>query len=240
MSKRISFFLGVLFLGLVLIRLAQNYFPPEKTSISQKKNSELSMSDAFDYYTLVLSWSPSYCQSSEGRKNARQCPRNEISKYSFVLHGLWPQFEKGYPERCASSEKDIVPREVVEGMLDIMPSPKLIYHEYQKHGRCSGLSIKDYFKVSRNLFLSVKIPERYSSARNGDFIAPEELKQDFLNHNPQLYEGTIFVSCSKGQTPHLRDIRICFSKDFVPRRCGENEQGEQLCSSNKIHIPPRQ
>lgn len=240
MTKRISYYLGVLFLGFVLIHVAQNFFPKENLPISQKKNPELGIGGAFDYYTLVLSWSPTYCQSSEGRKNSRQCPRNETSKYSFVLHGLWPQFEKGYPERCASSEEKIVPREVVEDMLEIMPSPKLIYHEYQKHGRCSGLSVKDYFKMSRKLFLSIKIPERYSLIKNGDLVTRNELKQDFLNQNPQLNEDTIFVSCTKGPKPYLKDIRICFSKELVPRKCGENEKIEQLCSSNNIRIPLRQ
>ena len=58
----------------------------------------------FDFYVLALSWSPSFCQDSEerGREAREQCGLGR--PYSFVVHGLWPQYERGFP-RSASSRR---------------------------------------------------------------------------------------------------------------------------------------
>jgi ribonuclease T2 len=51
----------------------------------------------FDYYVLSLSWSPSFCETATGNARRQQCgPR----PFSFVVHGLWPQYERGFPESC--------------------------------------------------------------------------------------------------------------------------------------------
>ena len=55
----------------------------------------------FDYYLLALSWSPEYCASRNGARDKLQCVERQ---YGFVTHGLWPQFEKGYPSRCPTSQ----------------------------------------------------------------------------------------------------------------------------------------
>src|SRR6516165_2487386 len=51
----------------------------------------------FDYYVLSLSWSPSFCEEAEerGRNSQAQCGGRP---FSFVVHGLWPQYEHGFPE----------------------------------------------------------------------------------------------------------------------------------------------
>src|SRR5215469_12920657 len=53
----------------------------------------------FDFYLMSLSWSPSYCAAAHegGRSGGMQC---RARPYSFVVHGLWPQYEKGFPEYC--------------------------------------------------------------------------------------------------------------------------------------------
>ena len=55
----------------------------------------------FDFYVLSLSWSPSFCEEAaergnEGRSQA-QCGGRP---FSFVVHGLWPQYEHGFPDYC--------------------------------------------------------------------------------------------------------------------------------------------
>ena len=77
----------------------------------------------FDYYLLSLSWSPSYCAAS-GARGDRQCAR----RFAFVLHGLWPQFERGWPQDCQSPDRGYVPYRVAEDMRDIMPSDRLVSH----------------------------------------------------------------------------------------------------------------
>src|SRR5205823_13549256 len=53
----------------------------------------------FDFYVLALSWSPSFCEASgeRGTPPQQQCGARP---YSFVVHGLWPQYERGFPEFC--------------------------------------------------------------------------------------------------------------------------------------------
>src|SRR5688572_27140473 len=99
----------------------------------------------FDYYVLALSWSPTYCADAGDRRNDAQCaPRNE-RPYASVLHGLWPQHERGSPRDCRSDDRGWVPGPVADRMLDIMPSKRLVFHEYRRHGTCSGLGVDDYF-----------------------------------------------------------------------------------------------
>src|SRR5690606_30212477 len=85
----------------------------------------------FDFYVLSLSWSPSYCEA-EGRSADRsQCGTGR--DFAFVVHGLWPQFERGFPEFCSTrgGEPD---RASVDAMLDIVPSPSLVRYQWRKHG----------------------------------------------------------------------------------------------------------
>ena len=93
----------------------------------------------FDYYALALSWSPTHCSTPEGENDTLQCSRRDGRRYAFVLHGLWPQYEHGYPESCRIEQRPFVPQPVIDNVLDIMPSKGLVIHQYRKHGTCSGL-----------------------------------------------------------------------------------------------------
>src|SRR5262245_33662096 len=54
---------------------------------------------AFDYYVLALSWSPTYCADGGEERNDPQCTLGQKGRpYAFVLHGLWPQYERGWPQ----------------------------------------------------------------------------------------------------------------------------------------------
>ena len=52
----------------------------------------------FDYYVLSLSWSPSWCQLTGLKRGAEQCDATRDLKW--ILHGLWPQYENGWPKFC--------------------------------------------------------------------------------------------------------------------------------------------
>src|SRR5690606_33078804 len=89
----------------------------------------------YDFYVLSLSWSPTHCQMGGASANAQQCGSRQT--HGFVVHGLWPQFEKGWPEFCDSREPKRVPEALLRDNLDIMPSGSLIGHQWRKHGSCS-------------------------------------------------------------------------------------------------------
>lgn len=191
----------------------------------------------FDYYSLVLSWSPTHCAEDAGPDDALQCNRSDGRRYAFVLHGLWPQYERGYPENCATRSRPFVPEPTIDRMLDIMPSRGLIIHEYRKHGTCSGLTANEYFGASQALFKSIKIPERFRNPYESQFVSPEETISLFIDSNPELDEDMIAVSC-RGSGHRLREVYICFSKDGKPRACGKNENQNDLCRAQKMFVPP--
>ena len=48
-----------------------------------------------DFYVLSLSCSPSFCDAA-GDRAARQAECVQ-RPFSFVVHGFWPQYDKGFP-----------------------------------------------------------------------------------------------------------------------------------------------
>jgi ribonuclease T2 len=192
----------------------------------------------FDYYALVLSWSPSHCASQTREGYDPQCNRTDGKRYSFVLHGLWPQYApKGWPQDCPTRGRAFVPRPTINAMLDIMPSDKLVIHEYRKHGTCSGLEPQAYFDLSRKLYSSVKIPEDYINPFEAKFVSPGDLAADLMKVNPWLKPDMIGIDCG-GPGNRLTDVRICFSKDGQPTSCSRNEDQRRLCTAAKMYIPP--
>ena len=192
----------------------------------------------FDYYVLALSWSPTYCASRRDDRYDPQCDGSSGRPYAFVLHGLWPQYERGWPQHCRTADRGWVPGPVAERMLDIMPSKKLIFNEYRKHGTCSGLGVDGYFDLSRRLYESVKIPPRFVRLTDERlFVAPGELVRDFMAVNPQLKPDMISVQCG-GPGNRLREVRICFEKGGALRACGRNEDQRKLCPADRMYVPP--
>ncbi len=187
---------------------------------------------AFDYYALTLSWSPTYCADLGRRDGGPQC--NGPRPYAFVLHGLWPQRAKGWPEFCDTGGRPWVPQRTIDDMLDIMPSRQLIIHEYKKHGTCSGLSAERYFDTARKLYTSIKIPERYQLPQRPLRLSPGEVVSDFLAANPGLKPEMISIACDD----RLQELRICFGRDLRPSRCGSNETARKLCSRDAVTLPP--
>jgi ribonuclease T2 len=187
---------------------------------------------AFDYYVLVLTWMPSYCRDEgKGRKD-RQC--DGTKPHAFLLHGLWPQHEVGWPKDCRTGKRPWVPESVIAGMRDIMPSKSLVIHEYRAHGTCSGLAPAQYFAVARALYERIGVPSGFL-APGVNLDSPEEVERAFLDANPWLKPEMISVTCRKA---HLLDIRVCFGRDLAPRACGVNEDQRRLCAAPKITVPP--
>src|SRR6201993_2303573 len=123
------------------------------------QSAEQNQPGQFDFYVLSLSWSPSFCAAAADsyRSGGPQCgPR----PFSFVVHGLWPQYERGFPEYCQNPSPRLY-HGIVSDMLDLMPAPRLIYNEWDKHGTCSGLSANAYFETIRKARAAIKIPPDY-------------------------------------------------------------------------------
>lgn len=218
--------------GSIAIAEQRTPWPSERFNPPQQRN----VAGEFDYYALVLSWSPTYCSNS-GDGDQQQCNRSDGRRFSFILHGLWPQYEKGYPNSCRTARRPFVPQPLIDSMLDIMPSSRLVIHEYRKHGTCSGLDPQGYFGTARRLFESVRIPERYKNPFETQRASPAEVVRDFARANPNLDPAAIAVGCG-GPGNRLKELRVCFTKDGKPRACGDNENQRRMCSADSMYVPP--
>jgi ribonuclease T2 len=184
----------------------------------------------FDFYVLSLSWSPSFCDA--GSTRVQEQPECGPRTYAFVVHGLWPQYEKGFPKSCQVPSPRL-PRQIVSSMLDLMPAPRLVYHEWDEHGTCSGLSAAAYFKTVRDARSLVNIPTQYSGLESALTVNPNDVRNEFVKVNPKLTSGAIAIDCDKQR---LREVRICFDKDLGFRDCPEVVR--QTCRRDEIIMPP--
>ncbi len=188
----------------------------------------------FDYYVLSLSWSPSFCEAAEergntGRSQQAQCGRRP---FSFVVHGLWPQYEHGFPEYCQRPSPRL-DRNIMASMLDLMPAPGLIYNEWDKHGTCSGLEERAYFETVRKARAAVKIPPEFLQLSEPKTIAPADIEDAFIKANPGLTASAIAVTCNRTR---LSEVRICMSKDLQFRDCEEIDR--RACRRDQVTMPP--
>ncbi len=184
----------------------------------------------FDFYVLSLSWSPSYCEAEKSHANRQQCASGR--PYAFVVHGLWPQFERGFPADCTTAEPD-VPRERRAALYDLMPSAGLIGYQWRKHGSCSGLSQRDYFAVMRKARQQVRIPAEFARLDDYRMVDPAAAERAFLAANPGLDAAAIAVTCDKR---YLREVRICLTKDLKFRACPEIDR--RSCRLSRAVMPP--
>jgi ribonuclease T2 len=185
----------------------------------------------FDFYVLALSWSPSFCEAAgeRGTPPQQQCAARP---YSFVVHGLWPQYENGFPEFCQVPAPRL-DRNIIASMLDLMPAARLIFNQWDKHGTCSGLSPRAYFDTVRKARAVVKIPDEYIEPKQILTVTPDEVEEAFVNANAGLARDAIAVTCDSRR---LGEVRICLGKDFRFRPCAEIDR--RACRREKVVMPP--
>ncbi len=184
----------------------------------------------FDYWVLSLSWSPSWCAVEGDSRGAEQCERD----LGWSLHGLWPQYEQGYPEYCETSRPD-PSRAETAAMADIMGSGGLAWHEWKKHGRCSGLSSQDYFEVSRRAYEAVARPEVLRAVDAPVHLPARVVEEAFLEADDGLFADAITITCGQGR---IREARICLTRDdLAPRRCGADVVRD--CTLDDALLAPR-
>lgn len=189
----------------------------------------------FDFYVLALSWSPSYCASVKEGGNERMTRASEMQcgarPFSFVVHGLWPQYEHGFPSSCQNPAPRL-DRRLVDSMLDLMPSPRLVYVEWDRHGTCSGLSAPAYFEAVRKARAAIKVPGDFVELASPEMVSPASVATSFLKANPGLPADAIAVTCDRRR---LTEVRICLGKDLSFHACPEIVQ--RACRQEKVVMP---
>jgi ribonuclease T2 len=183
-------------------------------ALAAPAQAENDRAGVFDYYVLALSWSPSWCALEGDAREAAQCAPGK--GLGFTLHGLWPQHERGWPDYCRSDKSDPSRRQS-GAMADIMGDGGLAWHQWKKHGRCSGLSAEAYFDLSRRAYASVVLPPVLSKLAEPIRVDPKVIERAFLEVNPDMAADGVTVTCKQGR---ISEVRICLTKSLEPRACG--------------------
>lgn len=184
----------------------------------------------FDFYVLSLSWSSGFCETNGAADGKSQCQAG--ANLGFVVHGLWPQYEHGFPSNCASSQN--ITRQALDQVRGLFPDEGLARYEWRKHGTCSGQSAQAYFADVRRAFRAIRIPDAFAAPRQEQTLAPADILRAFSTANPQLRSGMAAVGCTRGV---LQEVRICLSKDLLGFRPCE-EVARQSCRTRQVSVPP--
>jgi ribonuclease T2 len=200
------------------------------SATARHRKSSDSEPGTFDYYLLSLSWSPAFCLADPG---AAEC--NGPRRFGFIVHGLWPQYEKGWPENCNVHAQ--VPESVVSSISDIMPARGLVYHEWSAHGTCSGLDAKDFFALVRRAYGGITVPASLSGVTHQIEQSPSAIAAEFLQANPKLTTQSIVVTCNRQEVPRLREVRVCLDRDLNPRACSA-DAARGACRAATLVVPP--
>lgn len=194
-----------------------------------KRSSNAQASGDFDFYVLALSWSPAYCERQGSRADPSQCGSG--GPRGFVLHGLWPQYERGFPTNCRTTGRQPT-RAQIDGVLDLWPSAGLVRHEWRTHGTCSGLDPVSYFALAREAAGNVVTPPSLRSPDRATDVSPADVERAFIEANPKLKPSGIAVQCEDGA---MSEVRICMTKDLAFRPCAAVDR--QACRSSRVSLP---
>ncbi len=161
--------------------------------------------------------------------SSNRLPRRSIPVYIALSRS---QYDKGFPENC----QDPAPRldhRLVGAMLDLMPAPRLIYNEWDKHGTCSGLDAKAYFDTVRKARAAVTIPADYADPQAALTVTPGAVEAAFIKANPTLPADGMAVICSGKR---VSEVRLCLAKDLKFRACPE--VAKRGCRRDLLLMPP--
>ena len=186
----------------------------------------------FDYYVMALSWSPNWCAREGDARGSDQC---DVGRgHGWILHGLWPQYEAGWPSYCRTAERDPSQRDTA-AMADIMGTSGLAWHQWKKHGRCTGLSAAQYFALSREAYGRIARPPAFDRLDETIRLPAQVVEDAFMAANPSLTDDMMTVTCSGDR---IAELRLCLTRDLEPRLCGQDVRRD--CTAGQALMdPPR-
>lgn len=167
----------------------------------------------FDYYVLALSWSPTWCALEGDQRGSPQC--DEDADFGWVLHGLWPQYEDGWPSYCRTTHRN-PSRSETAAMADVMGSGGSAWHQWNKHGRCSGLASEEYYDLAREAYASIARPEVFRRLQSAVRVPAAVIEEAFLETNPELSADGLTITCKSSR---IQEARICLTRELEPRLC---------------------
>lgn len=184
----------------------------------------------FDYYVLALSWSPNWCAVEGDARGSEQC--DSARDLGWVVHGLWPQYEEGWPSYCRHNFR-APSRGVTRAQADIFGDGGAAWYQWKKHGTCAGLEPADYYDTVRRAYEAVERPEVLRKLENPVRLPAKVIEQAFLQANPDWQANMLTITC-KGD--RIQEARLCLTKDLEPRKCGRDVRRD--CSQTRALLEP--
>lgn len=171
-------------------------------------------------YTLAVSWSPEFCKGREMESRHRTQCSGRNGRFGFVAHGLWPDGRGAWPQWCSAQRT--VPAAEVRRNMCMMPSARLVASQWAKHGSCMVRKPETYFKVTRILWNSIEFPAADRLSRD-DALTAGRLRDAFVTGNPEWPREAVGIDIN--QRGWLRELRLCYGKDFMPTKCNARRIG---------------
>ncbi len=184
--------------------------------VPPKVRAEGKVAGVFDYFVLSLSWSPNWCALEGDARNSPQCDKAE--DFGWIMHGLWPQFHRGFPSYCRTAERSPT-RQQTADMTDIMGTAGLAWHQWKKHGSCTGMAAQQYYATSRAAYEKIVRPPVFRKIKSDVKLPASVVEDAFLKANPAFEKDGVTITCKSG---YIQEVRICLSKDLDPVPCGRD------------------
>lgn len=206
----------------------------------------------FDYFALALQWPGTICHHTRHCCSSNACCRGSNAPIEFTIHGLWPDYNDGsWPACCTRTnfdEKEISTlRDALEkywpslscGSASTCSGGRGSFwaHEWEKHGTCSFPVIKDeysYFLTVLNVYFKYNVTQVLIEA--GYIPSNSEMYPlgGIVSAIENAFHTTPLLVCSKGS---VKELRLCFYKDFKPRDCAVGSTIHNDLISSKSSCP---
>ena len=183
----------------------------------------------FDYYVLALSWTPSWCAIEGDARDAERCDARGLG---WSLHGLWPQYEDGWPSDCRTTAR-APSRQDTAAQADLFGSGGAAWHQWRKHGTCSGLSARDFYALARLAYDRVERPAVLRQLDEAVRLPASVVEDAFLEADPALEPDGVTVTC---RDRRVYEVRICLTRDLDPRACGRDARRD--CGASDALLSP--
>ena len=213
-------------------QLQQNDSIPAVPAAREAAGAPAQQQAGFDNYVFALEWLPTFCRGHGGASECNSIGSGDWSANNLSLHGLWPsrnndsqhnfgycgvdpavrdQYESMHGTWCGAPQKPQLSNGTVSTLSNYMPAAKpgagscLQYHEWFRHGTCSGMTADDYFTAASGLtaqFASTA-PGLYIKSHTGQSFKVDELIAAFKAAFGDQPSATL--SCDNGM---LREVHL--------------------------------
>jgi len=185
---------------------------------------------AFDHYILALTWMPAFCRLDGAARADARC--TDGRRAGWMVHGLWPQHRGGaWPEYCPTAHP-APSRAQTAAQAGLYGTSGAAWHQWNKHGRCTGLSAADYYDLTRAALERLVLPEVFDRIDRPLRVAPQVIEDAFAEANPGLSPEMMVTSCREGL---LVELRLCLTRELEPRAC---DPGTRACRLPAAELLP--